>query len=156
VVPDARLLVVGDGPYGKKLHNFPVRGGVQDSVIFTGPVADEELPAHYDAADVFAMPCRTRRAGLDVEGLGIVYLEASATGLPVIGGDSGGAPDAILDGETGYVVGGRDVAAVTRRLTELLTDPARARALGDKGLAWVHQEWRWDLVTARLRQLLET
>jgi phosphatidyl-myo-inositol dimannoside synthase len=153
--PDAVLLVVGDGPYGKKIKNLPVRAMVSDSVIFTGPVPAEDLPAHYDAADVFAMPCRTRRAGLDVEGLGIVYLEASSTGLPVVGGDSGGAPDAIVDGETGYVVPGRDVTQVARRITELVTDPARARAMGDKGLAWVQQEWRWDLVTARLRRILK-
>jgi phosphatidylinositol alpha-1,6-mannosyltransferase len=98
------------------------------------------------------MPCRTRRAGLDVEGLGIVYLEASATGLPVIGGDSGGAPDAILEGESGYVV--TDVAATAARIVELLTDPARARAMGEKGLAWVDREWRWDLAAARLSAIL--
>ncbi|HEY1914724.1 MAG TPA: glycosyltransferase family 4 protein [Streptosporangiaceae bacterium] len=154
-VPDALLLIVGDGPYGKELNNFSVRMKVHDSVLFTGPVPGQDLPAHYDAANVFAMPCRTRRRGLDVEGLGIVYLEASATGLPVVGGDSGGAPDAILDGETGYVAGGRDVAGVARRIIELLSDPERARAMGDKGQAWVHQEWRWELVTARLRQLLD-
>jgi phosphatidyl-myo-inositol dimannoside synthase len=114
----------------------------------------EELPAHYDAANVFAMPCRTRRAGLDVEGLGIVYLEASATGLPVVGGDSGGAPDAIVDGETGYVVPGRDAEALATRLTELLSDPVGAAAMGDKGQAWVDQEWRWDLVADRLAGIL--
>ena len=98
------------------------------------------------------MPCRTRRAGLDVEGLGIVYLEASATGLPVIGGDSGGAPDAILEGESGYVV--NDVAGVATRITELLKDPAKARAMGEKGLAWVDREWREELPAARLAALL--
>ena len=114
-----------------------------------------DLPAYYDAGDVFAMPCRTRRRGLDVEGLGIVYLEASATGLPVIAGDSGGAPDAVLDGETGYVVPGRDVAALAARLIRLLADPAGARAMGEKGLAWVDREWRWDLVARRLEQILD-
>ena len=99
------------------------------------------------------MPCRTRRGGLDVEGLGIVYLEASATGLPVIGGDSGGAPDAILDGETGYVVNG--ATAVAKRVTELLSDPAKARAMGEKGLAWVDREWREELSAARLAAILE-
>ena len=103
-VSDAVLLLVGDGPYAPDLRRLARQVGVSDSVLFTGPVRWPELPSYYDAADVFAMPCRTRRAGLDVEGLGIVYLEASATGLPVIGGDSGGAPDAILDGESGYVV----------------------------------------------------
>jgi phosphatidylinositol alpha-1,6-mannosyltransferase len=101
---------------------------------------------------VFAMPCRTRRAGLDVEGLGIVYLEASATGLPVIGGDSGGAPEAILEGESGYVVGG--VPGVAARITELLTDLAKAKAMGEKGLAWVDREWREELPAARLATIL--
>jgi phosphatidyl-myo-inositol dimannoside synthase len=100
----AVLLLVGDGPYAGGLRRLVRQLGVSDAVRFTRPVLWHELPGHHDAADVFAMPCRTRRAGLDVEGLGIVYLEASATGLPVIGGDSGGAPDAILDGESGYVV----------------------------------------------------
>jgi phosphatidylinositol alpha-1,6-mannosyltransferase len=89
-----------------------------------------------------------------VEGLGIVYLEASATGLPVIGGDSGGAPDAIRDGESGYVVPGHSVTAVADRIIGLVTDPDRARAMGEKGLAWVQQEWRWDLVAGRLEQIL--
>jgi phosphatidylinositol alpha-1,6-mannosyltransferase len=117
-------------------------------------VPGEELPAYYDAANVFAMPCRTRRGGLDVEGLGIVYLEASATGLPVVGGDSGGAPDAILSGETGYVVPGGDEAALASRLVELLLDPAGAAAMGDRGQAWVDREWRWELVASRLTQIL--
>ena len=81
-VSDAVLLLVGDGPYAPRLRHLAQRFDVADDVIFTGPVPWPELPGYYDAADVFAMPCRTRRAGLDVEGLGIVYLEASATGLP--------------------------------------------------------------------------
>jgi phosphatidyl-myo-inositol dimannoside synthase len=148
------LVLVGHGPYRRHLERLARQLSVADSVIFTGPVPQAELPAYYDAADVFAMPCRTRRAGLDVEGLGIVYLEASATGLPVIGGDSGGAPDAIIDGETGYVVPGGDPHAVAVRITELLNDPVKARAMGEKGLAWVDREWRWELVVARLTALL--
>jgi phosphatidyl-myo-inositol dimannoside synthase len=153
-VPDAALLVVGAGPFSKNLEALAERLPPR-AVRFTGPVPAADLPACYDAGDVFAMPCRTRRGGLDVEGLGIVYLEASATGLPVIGGDSGGAPDAIRDGESGYVVPGRDVAAVAARITELLTDPAKARAMGEKGLAWVHREWTPDQVADRLRHLLD-
>ena len=110
-VGDAVLLLVGDGPAAGPLRRLAAQLGVSDAVRFTGPVPWPELPGYYDAADVFAMPCRTRRAGLDVEGLGIVYLEASATGLPVIGGDSGGAPDAILEGESGYVVRRRAAGA---------------------------------------------
>jgi len=153
-VPDAALLLVGGGRYAGPLQRLASRLGVAGSVIFTGPVPGPELPACYDAGDVFAMPCRTRRHGLDVEGLGIVYLEASATGLPVIGGDSGNAPDAIRDGETGYVVTGRSPADVADRLVHLLTDPAGARAMGEKGMAWVDQEWRWDLVARRLQEIL--
>ena len=151
-VSDAVLLLVGDGPYAPDLRRLARQVGVSDSVLFTGAVRWPELPNYYDAADVFAMPCRTRRAGLDVEGLGIVYLEASATGLPVIGGDSGGAPDAILDGESGYVV--RDGHSVATRIIELLTDPDKARAMGEKGLAWVDREWRWELTAARLSAIL--
>jgi phosphatidyl-myo-inositol dimannoside synthase len=148
------LLLVGDGPYRAELGRLAQRTGVRDSVVFVGAVPLKELPAHYAAGNVFAMPCRTRRGGLDVEGLGIVYLEASASGLPVVGGDSGGAPDAILVGETGYVVPGRDVAAVADRITALLSDPAGASAMGEKGTAWVDREWRWDLVAERLRAIL--
>jgi len=151
-VSDAVLLLVGDGPYASRLRRLAARLGVSDAVRFTGALPWAELPGHYDAADAFAMPCRTRRAGLDVEGLGIVYLEASATGLPVIGGDSGGAPDAILEGESGYVVS--DVAGVAARVIELLADPAKARAMGEKGLAWVDREWRWELAAARLTAIL--
>jgi phosphatidyl-myo-inositol dimannoside synthase len=148
------LLIVGDGPYRGELERLAEQTGVADSVVFTWPVPAADLPAYYRAGNVFAMPCRTRRGGLDVEGLGIVYLEASASGLPVVGGDSGGAPDAILDGETGYVVPGRDAAAAARRISELLADPAGAAALGEKGVAWVDREWRWELIAERLWQIL--
>ena len=154
-VPEAVLLIVGGGPYAATLHKLAEQVGVTGAVRFTGPVPQAELPAHYAAGDVFSMPCRTRRGGLDVEGLGIVYLEASAAGLPVVGGDSGGAPDAIQPGETGYVVGGRDVAALADRLVTLLKDPASARAMGEKGRAWVERDWNWDLVAARLRALID-
>jgi phosphatidylinositol alpha-1,6-mannosyltransferase len=152
--PDAALLLVGDGPYRDALRRLAVSLGVDGSVVFTGGVPWEELPAHYDAGDVFAMPCRTRRRGLDVEGLGIVYLEASAAGLPVVAGDSGGAPDAVLDGETGVVVPGRSVARVAAALTALLTDPERARRMGAQGRAWVEREWSWKIQAARLDGLL--
>jgi phosphatidyl-myo-inositol dimannoside synthase len=153
--PKPLLLLVGDGPYRRRLERLAVQAGVADSVLFTGPVSWDELPSCYDAGNIFAMPCRTRRGGLDVEGLGIVYLEASATGLPVVGGDSGGAPDAILDGETGYVAPGRSAGAVAARISELLADPAGAAAMGHKGQAWVEREWTWDLVAERLQRILD-
>jgi len=151
---DPLLVLVGDGPYRPQLEALSQQLGVAGSVLFTGPVSWDDLPSYYDAGTIFAMPCRTRRRGLDVEGLGIVYLEAAATGLPVIGGDSGGAPDAILDGETGYVVPGNDIRALSDRLTELLSDPAGAAAMGEKGRAWIDREWTWDLVADRLQSIL--
>ncbi|MFE6776161.1 glycosyltransferase family 4 protein [Streptomyces sp. NPDC057702] len=152
--PDAVLLVVGGGPYRADLERLARETGVAHAVRFTGPVSAEELPAHYGAGDVFAMPCRTRRGGLDVEGLGIVYLEASATGLPVVAGDSGGAPDAVLDGETGWVVRGTSVEECADRVTALLADPELRRRMGERGRAWVEERWRWDLLAERLTTLL--
>jgi phosphatidyl-myo-inositol dimannoside synthase len=153
-VPGAALLLGSGGPYRSTLERLAREHGVGSDVVFTGSVPWAELPSLYAAGDVYAMPCRTRAAGLDVEGLGIVYLEASATGLPVVAGDSGGAPDAVLPGETGYVVGGRDVPAIAARITDLLADPAAARAMGAAGRAWVEREWRWERQAARLSALL--
>ena len=153
-VPGTALLLVGGGPDVPRLHRLAAEHGVADDVVLTGSVPWEELPAHYDAGDVFAMPCRTRRAGLEVEGLGIVFLEASATGLPVVAGRSGGSPDAVLDGETGVVVDGTSVSAVAQEISGLLADRDRAAAMGAAGRAWVEREWRWDLLAGRLRGLL--
>jgi phosphatidylinositol alpha-1,6-mannosyltransferase len=153
-VPDAVLLIVGGGPYREQLEKLAAQTGVSSAVRFTGAVPWEELPAHYGAGDVFAMPCRTRRGGLDVEGLGIVYLEASATGLPVVAGDSGGAPDAVLDGETGWVVRGGSAGQAAERIAILLGDPELRRRMGERGRRWVEDAWRWDLLAARLKSLL--
>jgi phosphatidylinositol alpha-1,6-mannosyltransferase len=153
-VPDAALLIVGGGPYRDDLEKLAARTGVSHAVRCTGPVPWSELPAHYGAGDVFAMPCRTRRGGLDVEGLGIVYLEASATGLPVVAGDSGGAPDAVLDGETGWVVAGGSPAQSADRILTLLRDPELRHRMGARGRRWVEDAWRWDLLSQRLIGLL--
>ncbi|MFJ8050145.1 glycosyltransferase family 4 protein [Streptomyces luteogriseus] len=152
--PDTVLLIVGGGPYENDLRRLARDTGVSSSVRFTGAVPWSELPAHYGAGDVFAMPCRTRRGGLDVEGLGIVYLEASATGLPVVAGDSGGAPDAVLDGETGWVVKGGSPEEAADRITVLLGDAELRRRMGERGREWVEEKWRWDLLAERLKALL--
>ncbi|MBO0890664.1 MAG: glycosyltransferase family 4 protein [Acidothermales bacterium] len=153
-VPDATLLLVGGGPSRDRLRRLADATGVADAVVFTGSVPWRELPAHFDAGDVFAMPCRTRAGGLDVEALGIVFLEAAACGLPVVAGDSGGSRDAVRDGETGYVVDGRSPDTVAERLVALLRDRELAAAMGARGRAWVEREWGWDRVVARLRELL--
>ncbi|MFD5742548.1 glycosyltransferase family 4 protein [Streptomyces massasporeus] len=152
--PDTVLLIVGGGPYEKDLRRLAHETGVSSAVRFTGAVPWSELPAHYGAGDVFAMPCRTRRGGLDVEGLGIVYLEASATGLPVVAGDSGGAPDAVLDGETGWVVKGGSPEEAADRITVLLGDAELRRRMGERGREWVEEKWRWDLLAEHLKNLL--
>lgn len=152
--PDTVLLIVGGGPYEEDLRRLARETGVAGSVRFTGAVPWSELPAHYGAGDVFAMPCRTRRGGLDVEGLGIVYLEASATGLPVVAGDSGGAPDAVLEGETGWVVRGGSVEQTAERIVALLADAELRRRMGERGRRWVEERWRWDLLAERLKALL--
>lgn len=154
-VADAALLLVGRGRYHDRLLARARELGIAEHVVLTGGVPYPRLPAHYAAGDVFAMPCRTRRAGMDVEGLGMVYLEASAVGLPVVAGDSGGAPNAVRDGETGYVVNGRDVPALAATLVRLLRDDAARARLGAAGRAWVQRNWTWDLAAGRLRDLLE-
>jgi phosphatidylinositol alpha-1,6-mannosyltransferase len=153
-IPATRLLLVGRGPEESRLRRLAQRLGVDSAVVFAGGVPLADLPSYYGAGNVFAMPCRTRRAGMDVEGLGIVYLEASACGLPVIAGDSGGAPEAVRDGETGYVVGAGDRAALTDRLVALLGDPELRRRMGTAGRSWVEAEWPWQVGAARLRGYL--
>lgn len=153
-VPEAALLLVGGGPYQDRLRALAEQLGVVEHVIMTGRVPWEELPAHYVAGDVFAMPCRTHGRGLDVEGLGIVYLEASASGLPVVAGRSGGAPETVLDGVTGNVVDGRDVAQIAESVGALLADPTWASEMGEAGRRWVSRHWRWQDIARRLARLL--
>ena len=153
-VDGAALVIVGGGPYAETLQRLAERLGVIDDVVFTRGVPADELPAHYAMADVFAMPCRTRGSGLDVEGLGIVFLEASASGVPVVAGRSGGAPETVKDGETGRVVDGRSESEITDAVGGLLADTALARRMGEAGRRWVSHDWTWATHTARLSQLV--
>ena len=152
--PNVKLLVVGEGPLGKKLFKLVKKLGLEDNVIFTGRVSYEELPKYFRVGDIFAMPARTRNFGLEVEGLGIVYLEASATGLPVIVGSSGGAPDALIQGETGYVVDGRNTLEIARQISYLIRDPESARRLGAKGRDWIESNWSWQLWGEKFSEVL--
>jgi phosphatidylinositol alpha-1,6-mannosyltransferase len=154
-VDGATLVIVGGGPYQPALHRLAQSAGVADHVVFTGAVPAAELPAHHALADVFAMPCRTRGAGLDVEGLGIVYLEASATGVPVVAGRSGGAPETVRDRETGLVVDGWEVAEISAAVSEILRDRECAARMGAAGRRWAVENWQWRTHAERLGELLE-
>lgn len=153
-IADATLVIVGGGPYAESLHAMAERSPAAEHIIFTGSVPADELAAYHNIADVFAMPSRTRGRGLDVEGLGIVYLEASASGVPVIAGRSGGAPETVREGVTGLVVDGTSPQAVAAGIVEVLVDPERAAAMGAAGREWIVGRWRWAQIAARLRELL--
>ncbi len=153
-LPAARLVITGPGD-DSALRSAATRLGVANRIVFTGGVPHEQTPAFFAAADVFASPCRDRHAGLEVEGLGIVFLEASACGLPVIVGRSGGAVDTVLDGRTGVVVDPADVRAVATAIIELLGAPARAAAMGRAGRKWVERGWTWGHVHDTVARLLE-
>jgi phosphatidylinositol alpha-1,6-mannosyltransferase len=152
--PNASLIIVGDGPYRKDLERLVKKLRLENFVHLTGKVSQTELSKWYAAGDIFAMPCRTRMGGWDVEGLGIVFLEGSATGLPVIVGDSGGAVDAVIDSETGYLVDGTNTAEIADRIAYLFANPDVAKKMGEAGRNWVTQEWTWDQNFKKLDGLL--
>lgn len=152
-VPDARYVIVGDGPLRPSLERLAVELGVGHRVHFAGAVSDEEHDAWLRSAQLFVMPSRLPASGAG-EGFGIVYLEAAARGLPVIAGAVAGALDAVRDGETGLLVDPTDHVAVADAACELLLDPGRAGQLGSQGCAHA-QRFAWPLVAARVQDLLE-
>lgn len=154
VIPDVHLLLVGEGPYRAELEKMAEKLSVRHLITFIGRVQYSELPEYICAGDIFAMPSRSRLAGLEVEGLGIVYLEASACGLPVIGGLSGGAPDAVLEGETGFSVDGKSSEAIAAAAIHLLSNPEYAEKLGAQGRDWIVDKWRWEIWAQVFRNLL--
>ena len=153
-VPDAALLIVGAGPYEGKLRALAELAPA-DSVFFSGEVSEHDLPRYYAVADVFAMPCRSRLAGMEVEGWGNVFMEAAACAKPVVVGDSGGAKETVIAGETGLLVDGTDVDAVADAVADLLADPDRARAMGEAGRARVLARFTWPIVASRLALWLQ-
>jgi phosphatidyl-myo-inositol dimannoside synthase len=152
-VPDAALLIVGDGPYRSALERLAA-GAPSGSVVFAGQVSEEELPTYYAAGHVFAMPCRTRLGGLEVEGWGNVFIEAAACGRPVVVGDSGGARESVVDGETGVLVDGRNVEQVADAVSRLLEDPALAERMGKAGRERVERFYTWPRAAAQLGRWL--
>jgi phosphatidylinositol alpha-1,6-mannosyltransferase len=154
VVPNAHLLLVGQGPYRDYLQQLVTKNALEDSVTFIGRIQYADLPQYICVGDIFAMPSRSRLMGLEVEGLGIVYLEASACGLPVLAGNSGGAPDAVLHNETGLVVDGTDNKQIAAAAIELLTKEDSARKMGVVGRQWIIDKWRWEIWSKDFEVLL--
>lgn len=152
-VPEARWVVVGDGPFRPALENAIGSYGVGDAVELRGRVSDRERDEWLDRASAFCMPSRLPAAGLGGEGFGIVYLEAAAHGIPAIGGAVAGALDAVVDGETGLLVDPTDHLALASAATALLADPQRARAMGEAGRAYAEQH-AWPLIAAQVEALL--
>ncbi|MGZ8635967.1 MAG: glycosyltransferase family 4 protein [Actinomycetota bacterium] len=148
-VPDAALLIVGGGPHRDTLEAMAA-AEPDGTVVFAGEVSERDLPRYYRAGEVFAMPCRTRRAGLEVEGWGNVFIEAAACGRPVVVGDSGGARESLVDGATGVLVDGANVGEVADAVATLLADPGLARAMGAAGRARVERHFTWTRAASQL------
>jgi phosphatidylinositol alpha-1,6-mannosyltransferase len=153
-IPDAHLLLVGEGPHRRKLDRIASRLKVQSAITFLGRLHLDELPKHLSLAEIFAMPSRNRLAGLEVEGLGIVYLEASSCALPVIAGRSGGAVDALIDGETGLLVDGTKVDEIATACIQLMKEKEFSTGLGKRGSEWVREQWSWDRWSAEFQTAL--
>lgn len=153
-VPDAHLVLIGQGPYLKHLQTMVTKFKLQENVSFIGRIQYQDLPQYICIGEIFAMPSRSRFAGLEVEGLGIVYLEASACGLPVVAGDSGGAPDAVIEGRTGYVVKGTSPQEISARIVELLVDEDLRKNMGEAGRQWIVKEWRWEIWADKFAKVL--
>ncbi|MBZ8178169.1 glycosyltransferase [Corynebacterium poyangense] len=151
--PRARLVIIGSGRDGRRLAKLASQSGASEQIHLLGSLDFDHLRALLASADIAAVPVRTRGGGLDVEGLGIVYLEAQASGVPVIAGDSGGAPETVTP-ESGIVVPGKDQDALYVALTDLLADPQRRRLMGEAGRRHVCQNWTWDVMGQRLQALL--
>jgi phosphatidylinositol alpha-1,6-mannosyltransferase len=153
-VPNAHLLLVGQGPYLEHLQKLVKEHGLENSVTFIGRVDYKELPQYLCVGDIFAMPSRSRLKGLEVEGLGIVYLEASSCGLPVLAGNSGGAPDAVKQSETGLVVNGTDEKQIASAAIELLNNSDSSKKMGLAGRQWIVNNWRWETWSKEFEALL--
>ena len=137
---------VGTGRTESRIRRLAEKLGVRTR--FEIDVAWSELPGLYQSMDVFCMPCKSRWGGLEVEGLGLVFLEAAATGLPVLAGDSGGSPETVLPGATGFVVS--SVSDIVDGLSILLDDPDKAGEMGRRGRQFVQEEFTWNRVVQRL------
>lgn len=152
-VPDARLVLVGDGPLRDELEALCVSEGVADAATFAGACTDAERDAWLARAAIFAMPGRVSVQDPGGEGFGIVYLEAAARGLPVVAGAEGGATDAVHDGFNGVLVDPRDHVALADTLADLMEDTERRAEMGRAGIAWAAR-FGWERMAREVETIL--
>jgi phosphatidylinositol alpha-1,6-mannosyltransferase len=152
--PNLAYLIAGEGAYRAALVDLAASLGVREHVVFLGRVSDELLPTIYGISDVFAMPSREELDACDVEGFGLVFLEASACAKPIVAGRSGGTADAVVDGVTGLLVDPKDPEDVARAIGQLLSSQDLARQMGQRGRSRVVGEYSWSQFAARLRSIL--
>lgn len=152
-IPNAHLLIVGEGPYRAHLEKLVEKLSLKANVTFVGRIFYNDLPSYLSASDVFVMPSRSRFFGLEVEGLGIVYLEASACAIPVVAGVSGGAPDAVQEGITGLCVDGTNIGQIAEAVIHICSDSKRATKMGLAGRNWVIEQWQWEIWSKQFNSL---
>lgn len=151
--PHLTLAIAGQGRDRPRLEHLVHKTGAP--VTFLGHVPALDLPGLYACADVFSVCCRTRWAGLEQEGFGIIFLEAAASGIPSVAGDSGGAAEAVLDNETGFVVNpATDVAAVAEALDSLVADPGLASRQGQAARQRAESSFSYDVLAGRLEEAI--
>lgn len=154
-VPNTLYLISGSGPFEPELRELAGQLNLSHHVRFLGEIPSPQLPWLYNLADVFVMPNRMTPVRRDLEGFGIVFLEASACEVPVIGGRSGGAPEAVADGETGLLVDGTSPRAISQAVIRLLQDRNLARRMGKAGRQRVLREFTWDRAAQRMSDLVQ-
>jgi phosphatidylinositol alpha-1,6-mannosyltransferase len=157
-VPDLMYVIAGSGKDDSYLYKVAQEVGVTQHVKILGRVDEADVPLLYNCCDVFIMCSRQERTrrGILAEGFGIVFLEASATGKPVIGGLSGGIPDAVRDGVTGLLVDPHDPSAIAFAILRLFCEPELARSLGRNGRKWIEEQMTWDRAAAQFRIALDS
>lgn len=149
--PDMRYVIVGDGPDRERLQYLADSLKVADRVVFTGSLPDDDVAAALHAATVFLLP--TRSDGTDVEGFGLVFLEAAVAGLPVVAGEGGGVAEAVEDGKTGFVVQPRDPQAVAEAVRRLLDDQELRTRMSNTARERVAREFQWEKQLEEYRRL---
>ncbi|WP_336781124.1 glycosyltransferase family 4 protein [Paenibacillus illinoisensis] len=152
-IPNLKYLICGDGPYRGELERLVSLYGLDTIVVFTGGITDQELHQLYECSDIFIMPSRDIKEKGDVEGFGIVFLEANYYKLPVIAGNSGGIPDAVKDQVTGYLVDPMNDIEIANRIEELVVNEKLAEEMGNNGHNWVINHCLWSHRSQLLKKL---